>query len=905
MSSTTCPQWLEVEPDNIPHEMRQRDQWVVWRPVLRDGKWTKVPINARTGREAKANTPATWSPFADALAYAKSNPWNGNGRGVAGVGYVLAADDPFVGVDLDKCVGPERDCDGFAGWVVDQLSSYTEYSPSGTGLRILLRGKLPKDGRKKGSFEVYESGRFLTMTGQLAMEGEPYMDAIQDRQAQLDTVHARVFAPKEQTQQRPLSDHELLAKAYKSRNGRELERLMAGDITGHASTSEADLALCNTLAFWTGKDADRMDRIFRSSGLFRPEKWDKSHYADGRTYGAATIEKAIAGTRDTFGHGQTSHVESASTAGGERRENGPQPLEPSTPKQMPQVWTTAREVFPRTPFPWEVLPADVAASLKQLARSCAGSANPLPGAAFVIIAAALGRTLAVTPKLGWTEPAIIWHGDIRESGSGKTAPMWKLAQPLVKAQRDEDMRARDEQAEYDALSPKEKKDAKQPKPARSYFCSDATMEGLRVALHDHPTGGVVVILSELSAVISGQNQYKKQGNDREALLCLHDGKPARIVRAGKPAMSLYDARVSIVGGIQPGIFRQVFGGQKGQFLEDGTINRFIFTYEPSTHHVLTAEDWSEENAAAWDKIVRNALRWADNQDGLEPIKLILNQEAQGIFFSWRNDLDATKGALPQELRGFLAKAYGYALRLAGLLHVIKNLSLGLEPAAILEAEDIKRGIEAATFYLGQAVDCMATMACETAAPPVEVSERTQTLAAVLEDVEDDVDNGRLAVGYVLDKFNSTAPNEQKFNAARGFGAFLRGCGLTVPATKHHANGRAGVFCLAWDKRLEDFLRMLRTSRSNVLTPAGATTGGLEDVEDVEDVVQEEKRENGAGILREKEENIYPQCPQHPQSQEIRQPQGEDIGGQCPQTSSTSSKADGWPKSEGIEDEVEV
>ena len=144
---------------------------------------------------------------------------------------------------------------------------------------------------------------------------------------------------------------------------------MAGDITGHASASEADLALCNALAFWTGKDASRMDRIFRSSGLFRP-KWDEKHFANGTTYGAATIAKAIEGTRDTFGQGKTNSTTSTSTGG----EDGYNPRRDeinldAEDKRKAQLWKTAREVFPRTPFPWDVLPEDVAASFKQLARS--------------------------------------------------------------------------------------------------------------------------------------------------------------------------------------------------------------------------------------------------------------------------------------------------------------------------------------------------------------------------------------------------------------------------------------------------------------------------------------------------------------------------------------------------------
>lgn len=866
--TTEAPNWLPVKPENIPADLKARDQWVAWRPVCRDGKWTKVPINIRSGREAKSDTPATWAPFDAALAYASAHPWNGNGRGVAGVGYVLAADDPFVGVDLDKCLDPDKGIDGFAMWVMEQLASYTEVSPSGTGLRIIIKGKLPPQGRRKGTFEVYESGRFLTITGQLALEGEPNLNTVHDRQKQLDAVHARVFAPKEQTQ-RPLSDHDLLDRAFKSKTGRELERLMAGDITGHASASEADLALCNALAFWTGKDASRMDRIFRSSGLFRP-KWDEKHFANGTTYGAATIAKAIAGTKDTFGQGQA-RTSSASTGDAEgydpRREEAKINAQlDANDRKKAQLWKTAREVFPRTPFPWDVLPEDVAASFKQLARSCAGSANPLPGAAFAIIGAAVGRTLAVTPKLGWSEPAIVWHGDIRESGSGKTAPLWMMADALLKAQRAEDDRAKDDQADYDALPAKEKKNAELPKPARSYYCSDATMEGLRSALKDHPTGGVIVILSELSAIISGQNQYKRQGNDREALLCLHDGKPARIVRAGKPALSLYDARVSIIGGIQPGIFKTVFGSQAGQFLEDGTINRFLFTYEPSTHHVLTSESWSEENAIAWAKIVQAALQWADDQEGLEPVKMILSTEAQGLFFSWRNDLDATKGALPQEMRGFLAKTYGYALRLAGIINVIRRLAVGMEPAAMLDADDVRRGIKAASFYLSQAVDCMATMATEKAAPPVEVSERTQTLALTLNQLQDKTDNGRLAVGYVMDAFNAASPETQKFTAGKSFGAFLRGCGLTITEGKHDANGRKSAKCLVWNSKAEALTQTIQTKPDNDILSAGyetpATTPSADNPDKPDNVHREGDLSGDREIMREEKregQNYYLDC----------------------------------------------
>lgn len=87
-----------------------------------------------------------------------------------------------------------------------------------------------------------------------------------------------------------LSDMDLIDKAAAASNGELFRRLWSGDITGYASHSEADQALCNILAFWTGRDAGRIDRLFRESGLMR-DKWDRKQ--SGTTYGAITIAKAV------------------------------------------------------------------------------------------------------------------------------------------------------------------------------------------------------------------------------------------------------------------------------------------------------------------------------------------------------------------------------------------------------------------------------------------------------------------------------------------------------------------------------------------------------------------------------------------------------------------------------------
>jgi len=98
---------------------------------------------------------------------------------------------------------------------------------------------------------------------------------------------------------KPELDDDLLEKARTASNGEKFERLWNGNTVGYDSQSEADMALCCLLAFWTGGDPMQMDHLFRQSGLHR-EKWDEVHYADGSTYGKKTIERAIATTSEFY-----------------------------------------------------------------------------------------------------------------------------------------------------------------------------------------------------------------------------------------------------------------------------------------------------------------------------------------------------------------------------------------------------------------------------------------------------------------------------------------------------------------------------------------------------------------------------------------------------------------------------
>ncbi len=115
----------------------------------------------------------------------------------------------------------------------------------------------------------------------------------------------------------------------------------------------------------------------------------------------------------------------------------------------PKDWDVAAELFPRTPFPWHVLPPAIAESLQQLARACASSSDHLPGIAGAILASILGRGLSISPKLGWNEPLILWLADNRPSGEGKTPTARMLMEVIHHAQHAEHQRYKNELAAYE------------------------------------------------------------------------------------------------------------------------------------------------------------------------------------------------------------------------------------------------------------------------------------------------------------------------------------------------------------------------------------------------------------------------------------------------------------------------
>ena len=300
------PATLTVVPDGIPDDLRQVPQFVVWDWEYRNDRWTKPPINPLRDGYAKSTDPATWATFDAALAAYQR-------RQLAGVGFALTDADPFFFVDLDHCRDAETGA--IAPWATRIIRlfhhTYREVSPSGFGIKIVGRGRLPGGQHTKpiadhprAKVELFDDKKYTTLSGH-RHDGAPRN--VVDAQAGLDALYRELFPPTTRATQPPGptvgedDDDDRLERARGSKGGPTFVALFdRGDTGGHGGdASSADLALCNMLAFWFGPDPARIDRVFRRSALMR-QKWDTRHHGDGRTYGQGTIDAAMAGRTEFY-----------------------------------------------------------------------------------------------------------------------------------------------------------------------------------------------------------------------------------------------------------------------------------------------------------------------------------------------------------------------------------------------------------------------------------------------------------------------------------------------------------------------------------------------------------------------------------------------------------------------------
>ena len=322
---TDRPTTKFTDAAKLPKYLQEHGRFCVWKYVWDEARqaWTKVPYQPKATQYGASSTNAAhFTDIHTALDHAE---------GFDGLGALIYGD--VSAIDIDHCISNTGELSQLAQTVIETMDSYTEYSPSGKGIRIFFRatGKSTgydkeiyklnnqdaRDPRQawegKQGLEVYIAGttnKYATVTGNAIRAVE-----VKERSAEVKQILDRYM--KRPTADRPaaapapsmltLSDREILDKAIHAANGALFDRLYyGGDIGGYPSPSEADLALFNLLAFWTGRDAARMIQLFKASALYRTKK------SGGDKYLMTTAEKAIAGCNTTYAEQKAQRMEAAS-----------------------------------------------------------------------------------------------------------------------------------------------------------------------------------------------------------------------------------------------------------------------------------------------------------------------------------------------------------------------------------------------------------------------------------------------------------------------------------------------------------------------------------------------------------------------------------------------------------------
>lgn len=653
---TSNPVTPPPDSDAILAELTALPQWLLWKLEDRGGeKPTKVPYQTN-GQMASSTESDTWTTFDRVVQTLMAS------KTYDGFGFAITA--PYCGIDLDHC--RDKATGAIEAWaldIIERLDSYTEQSPSGTGVHIWVRGRLPLGRRRKGRVEMYDSARYFTVSAR-PIDGT--RSTIEDRQAELEALHASLFAatlpstpasviPLRNTSRYP-DDVELVAWARTWKNGPKFIRLYDyGDTSEYATPdnaghSEADQALANLLATLTGKDADRMDRLFRSSALMR-DKWD-SKRADS-TYGANTIKNAIAFVSD---------------------------FSPDMPSSSSPVVTVgrrgaaARATFDTSvpPFPVEDLPASFADFTREGAASkgCPVEFYAVP--LLVAAGAAIGNSYELALKDDFIQGSNLYSAVVGNPGTGKSPAMKDVVRPLELAQMARFKTYERAMAAYEeALQEREerRKGEKGERPVepvmRDLLTTNATVEALVMMLGRH--SGLLLFADELSGLLLGMNQYKGgKGSDRQFYLTAWSRGFLSNHRKKAGDTTIVDApHLSILGGIQPDLLKemQVEGN-------DGFLDRFIWAM-PDTK----ASRWSTEVVASETKDrvqdVINRLLDASEQ---EPQRVRPSLDAQAIWVEWYDALSEQMDGeqLPIRLIGPWAKLSAHAARIALILHACED-----------------------------------------------------------------------------------------------------------------------------------------------------------------------------------------------------------------------------------------
>lgn len=406
---------MSFDFNNIPKSLKELDQWILWKFVEGDKKPAKVPCNIH-------GTPFNPHDVQNHMSFqAASNAFHNSPAGrFSGIGFVFKKGGGLTGIDLDKCTHPDTGwIEPWAEDIITSMDSYTEFSVSGTGFHIIVKGTPLGKRTKKGKIEIYDSGRFFVVTGDVF--GEP--QEVLDRQDELNTLYKQVFsepakppvAKQFEDNATVLTDAEILEKLFREPKGVKWRTLYEhgwNEGLGYPSESEADGGLVFKLAFYSN-DVEQIRRILLKSALYR-DKWENHP-----TYLDNAISQALALRTVKYSGGRRKSQEMTETTNVAYDEHTDEYPE-IAPFEAYSVPTFPLDIFPK----WLRDYVDAVATFSQ---------TPVDAAAMMAltsVAMAVHRRYKLEVFPGFTEPLCLYSIIALPSANRKSEVFNKMMAPI-------------------------------------------------------------------------------------------------------------------------------------------------------------------------------------------------------------------------------------------------------------------------------------------------------------------------------------------------------------------------------------------------------------------------------------------------------------------------------------------
>jgi hypothetical protein len=612
-------------------------------------------------------------------------------------------------VDLDDCRDPSTgELSEFSRYVIAKLNTYTEVSPSGTGVKLLMYADLPhgKADHDRG-IEVYVSGRYFTVTG-LRLSDTPA--SVQDRSKELSTLYEELFTPLDKTQGGHEitipTDRELALSALAGLNKQRAvgyEDWIGVGMALHSVASDGamlkawdDWSASATAEYQEGLCAKKWETFNgKGTGLGSLIYWAKH---DGWKHPSQQLCKGIRSGDKLLGRQQAAKQTPAADNGA-------------------SVPPPARRVLaPYQPFPVEALPVPLSIFVRQAAEAlgCDPAYIALP--VLAVAASLIGNSRTIKLKRTWEEPSVIWAAIVGYSGTLKTPGIKKAVSPVYRLQKRLKTQFKADWAAYLIAEQeyKEKKKAAEEagedpgdppvKPVEQrVICSDTTIEKLAEMLEDNPRG-LLVARDELAGWIGSFSRYKGKAGASDLPNWLELFNAGTLIVDRKMGQRTHyfveHAAASIVGGVQPGVLVRAL---TPEFLDAGLAARLLMVMPPRLPKRWSEAEVGEEVEKAYhaclDKL--QALQMNNVKGEKVPHMLCLSAEAKAAWVNFYNQWAQIQAASEGELAAAFSKLEAYGARFSLIHHVVERVARDENDIVRVDHRSIEAGITLTRWFANE------------------------------------------------------------------------------------------------------------------------------------------------------------------------------------------------------------